>query len=181
MSTLKHGEPRLRVGGVFSSTDGVRFAISRVRREHPNAGVELRSSAPPPKDLEHSLLAGTRSKVLWAAITGGLLGGIGAFSLASLSAIAYPLATGGMEIIAGPPVGIITYEGTALGAILCTVAAVLLEGRIWRRARFEDPLAHHLVAGRWVLWIDDAKSANGDTLRGLMREVGALEVVSLEA
>lgn len=175
------GKQRLHVGGVFSSTDGVRLAISRLERSHPEAGLEMRSSSPPPKDLEHRILSGGRSKVLWAALAGGLLGGLSAYLIAALTALAYPLPTGGMSIIAGPPVGIITYEGTALGAILCTVAAVVLEGGVWKRARFEDPLAHHLVAGRWILWVEEAESADDDKLRGLLREVGALEVVSLKA
>ncbi|MEM1247619.1 MAG: quinol:electron acceptor oxidoreductase subunit ActD [Acidobacteriota bacterium] len=71
-----------------------------------------------------------RSKVLLFALVGAIVGGSSAFLLAAWSAKAYPLITGGMPLIAGPPVGLVTYEGTALGAVLATVLGVLLEGRL---------------------------------------------------
>ena len=84
---------------------------------------------------------GPKSRVLVYALGGALLGGLTVFLLATESAKAYPLVTGGMPIVAGPAVGLVTYEGTALGAILATVLGVLWEGRIFRRARSDDAAA----------------------------------------
>jgi hypothetical protein len=165
-----------RIGAVLYSISDVREAVARLRGRWPAAAIELRSSAPPPPDLEDALLGGGRSRVLWATVAGGLLGGTVAFLMATLTALAYPLHTGGMPMVSKPPIGIITYEGTALGAILATVVAVLFEGRIWRRSRFEDPLARHLVDGAWVLWIETKD--DGSEVEALLRECGAVELAT---
>ncbi len=92
-----------------------------------------------------------RSRVPLIAVTGGFLGGLGAFLLATVTAKLYPIVTGGMPIVAFPPVGIITYEGVALGAILATVAGVLLEGRLVRFGHRYSPLNQHVAEGRILL------------------------------
>lgn len=46
--------------------------------------------------------------------------------------IAYPLVTGGKPILGIPPMAIIMYEGTMLGAILFTVVGIVFESRLPR-------------------------------------------------
>ena len=46
--------------------------------------------------------------------------------------LAYPLVTGGKPILGIPPMAIIVYEGTMLGAITFTVAGVIFESRLPR-------------------------------------------------
>ena len=46
--------------------------------------------------------------------------------------IAYPLVTGGKPILGIPPMAIIIYEGTMLGAIIFTVVGVVFESRLPR-------------------------------------------------
>ena len=46
--------------------------------------------------------------------------------------IAYPLVTGGKPILGIPPMAIIMYEGTMLGAILFTVVGIIFESRLPR-------------------------------------------------
>ncbi|MCH8063777.1 MAG: DUF3341 domain-containing protein, partial [Chloroflexi bacterium] len=48
------------------------------------------------------------------------------------SQIAYPLVTGGKPILSIPPMVIVMYEGTMLGAILFTVIGIILESRLPR-------------------------------------------------
>ena len=82
----------------------------------------------------------------WMALTGAIIGGTGLFSLVALTSSAYPLPTGGMPIVALPPAGVITFEGVAIGAILCTVATVLYEcglPGLWSAGT--GPLDHHLA------------------------------------
>jgi hypothetical protein len=113
--------------------------------------VEVRGSIPLPADLDPEPAdARGRSRVLPAALAGALLGGLGAWLIATQTALSYPIHTGGMPLVAGPPVAIVTYEGTALGLILATVAAVVIEGRLWRRARMPEPL-DGLLADGWIL------------------------------
>ena len=46
--------------------------------------------------------------------------------------LAYPLVTGGKPILGIPPMAIIIYEGTMLGAIIFTVVGVVFESRLPR-------------------------------------------------
>lgn len=124
--------------------------------------IEVRSAFP--LDNLENAPPRRRSLVLPAALLGGLAGGVAAFLLASLTAQAYPLVTGGLPIVAGPPVAIVTYEGTALGVILATVAAVLLQGRLLRRSR-AGALDHHLAEGLMVVSLLEVDGAPLDRAR----------------
>ena len=55
---------------------------------------------------------------------GALCGLTAGIILTSMTQMAYPLVTGGKPIISIPPMAIITYEGTMLGAILFTVLGI---------------------------------------------------------
>lgn len=91
--------------------------------------VDVRSSAPVPGLQPAKSTAQRRPVVLIAALMGAFAGGLSAFLLATRTATAYPLPTGGMEIVAGPPVAIVTFEGTALGLMLATALAVVVAVR----------------------------------------------------
>jgi hypothetical protein len=71
-----------------------------------------------------------KSRIPWFALAGGLLGGVVGLSLAALTSLALRLPTGGMPIIAWPTVGIVTFELTALGAIMATLSRFLWEGSL---------------------------------------------------
>ena len=59
----------------------------------------------------------------------GLTAGI---ILTSATQLAYPLVTGGKPILSLPPMAIVTYEGTMLGAIIFTVIGIIFESRLPR-------------------------------------------------
>jgi hypothetical protein len=61
------------------------------------------------------------------ALCGAALGLLGGFSLATITALNYPLVKGGMPIVAPWTVGLITYETTMLGAVLATLVGLLVE------------------------------------------------------
>jgi hypothetical protein len=65
----------------------------------------------------------------WALVGAGI-GMVGGFSLATFTALAYPLVKGGMPIVSPWTVGLITYETTMLGAVLATLAGLLIELRL---------------------------------------------------
>ena len=48
------------------------------------------------------------------------------------SQLAFPLVTGGKPILSIPPMAIVMYEGTMLGAILFTVVGIIFESRLPR-------------------------------------------------
>ena len=67
----------------------------------------------------------------WPLI-GAACGFIVAIMLTTGTQLAYPLVTGGKPILSIPPITIITYEGTMLGAILFTVIGIIWESRLPR-------------------------------------------------
>lgn len=135
--------------------------------------IEVRS--PTPLEAGELPLPKPKSRVLLFALGGAVLGGLAAFALAAGTALAYPLPTGGMSIVAGPPVGVVTYEGTALGLILMTVLRVLWEGgllpgRAIRSGRGRpSELDGHVARGRQLLRIHALNEEQADRLRELCR------------
>ena len=86
-----------------------------------------------------------------------------------------------MSIVAGPPVGVVTYEGTALGLILMTVLRVLWEGgllpgRAIRSGRGRpSELDRHVAEGRLLLRVHGLSEEQTAQLRELCR-TSAFEV-----
>jgi hypothetical protein len=64
------------------------------------------------------------------ALCGAAIGMVGGFSLATITALNYPIVKGGMPIVSPWPVGLVTYETTMLGAILATLIGLLVELRL---------------------------------------------------
>jgi hypothetical protein len=147
---------------VFSSESDVRDALDRLAEAGIGADdIELRSSIP----LGHDVLPaglGLRSRVPAMAVLGGLLGGTGAFLLNSFASLAYPLPTGGMPLVALPPSAVITFEGLALGAILCTVGTVLYECRLPARSKPQGLLDEHLAAGGIIVAVRSGEALSAE-------------------
>ncbi len=162
-------EPQRLIARFREESDVVR-AVSALQEKGLDDGrVSVLSNVP----LEE--VPSRPSRVLWYSLVGGLVGGTSVFLVASLSAKAYPLVTGGMPIVAGPPVGLVTYEGTALGAILATVLGVLLEGRVLAKTAVAPESAAALAGNLHVLEVDVAAAPSEvDELRALL---GAAEQV----
>lgn len=158
----------LRAAVEAALESGVAASQIEVRSPSPLEGGEL----PLPKP---------RSRVLLFALAGAVLGGLTAFGLAAGTALAYPLPTGGMSIVAGPPIGVVTYEGTALGLILMTVLRVLWEGGLLpgqagRSGRGRpSELDRHVADGRVLLRIHGLDEERTARLREICR-VSAVEV-----
>ncbi len=61
---------------------------------------------------------------------GALLGLTSGILITAMSQVAYPLVTGGKPVLSLPPMAIVCYEGTMLGAILFTVIGIIFESRL---------------------------------------------------
>jgi hypothetical protein len=135
-----------RLHAAFASPYDLRDALRRLAADGvAPRDIEVRSSAP----LDHDVFpdgARVHSRMPWMALLGALSGGTAFFLMVKLTSEAYPLPTGGMPIVALPPAGVITFEGVAIGAIICTVATVLYEcGLPGRWSARSGPLDHHLA------------------------------------
>ena len=135
----------------FDSVSDAQDALEQLAEAGVAASeIEVRSSIP----LVHEVCPvglEVRSRVPLMAVVGGLVGATVAFLLVSLTSQAYPLPTGGMPIVPLPTAGVITFEGLALGAILCTVATVLYESRLPRLGGRSGPLDQHLASGSIIV------------------------------
>ena len=167
------------VEAVFERVEDVRAVVEAVLESGVAADqVEVRS--PVPLEEDELPLPKPKSRVLLFALVGAVLGGLTAFGLAAGTALAYPLPTGGMSIVAGPPIGVVTYEGTALGLIIVTVLRVLWEGgllpgRAIRSGRGRaSELDHHVANGRLLLRVHSLSEEQTGRLREFCR-VAALE------
>ena len=63
---------------------------------------------------------------------GALIGITVGIILTSMTQLAYPLTQGGKPILSLPPMAVITYESTMLGAIIFTVLGIIFESRLPR-------------------------------------------------
>jgi hypothetical protein len=110
----------------------------------------------------------------WIAAAGGLVGGLLGFWFISFTQKAYPLITGGMQIVTKWPDGIITYELTMLGAILSTVATLLITARIpdWRRHVFDPGVGE----GKILIGVVNAPESCQDEIRRRLCSAGAGDV-----
>src|SRR5262249_25093244 len=74
-----------------------------------------------------------RTRLWYIASAGGALGCLAAAWLTRFTEVAWPLPTGNMPIVAWWPNLIVVFEMTMLGAILATVATLVVTGRLVRR------------------------------------------------
>ena len=108
-----------------------------------------------------------------------LVGAIIGFTIALLftagTQISYPLVTGAKPLLSIPPMTIIMYEGTMLGAIVFTVLGILFESRLpKRRLGLYDTRITEGYIGVLVACPEDRVSLAASTLR----DAGAEEVKS---
>lgn len=150
-----------RVHAAFASPYDVRDALRQLSKDGvARKDIEIRSSAP----LDHDVFpdgAGVRSRMPWTALLGAVTGGTAFFMMVKLTSEAYPLPTGGMPIVALPAAGVITFEGIAIGAILCTVATVFFEcglPGLWSTG--SGPLDHHLADDHVLVTVRCDESAS---------------------
>lgn len=158
---------------VFGSVADARDALQKLGAAGVPAGeIEVRSSIP----LEGVQPVGSepRTRVPLMAVIGGVLGATAAILLVALTSLAYPLPTGAMPIVPAMTTGIITFEGTAIGAILCTVGTVFVEGGLLRFGHPPQPLDAYLAAGNIIIAVRSPAGATADwTSRALATDATA--------
>jgi hypothetical protein len=110
----------------FTEHTQARAAVRRLLKDGIDPGaMEVMSSQP--IHGEPIIPEKRPTKLRTWALTGAAVGLVGGFSLATVTALNYPLIKGGMPIVAPWTVGLITYETTMLGAVLATLAGLLVE------------------------------------------------------
>jgi hypothetical protein len=127
------------VYGLYADGDAAQRAVNALR----SAGVDERDvevmSAEPMEHFEFGQMNKT-TRIWYIASGGGLLGLLFSTWLTRMTELAWPLPTGNMPIVAWWPNLIVIFELTMLGAILATVATLIVAGGLLRkRPSFYDP------------------------------------------
>jgi hypothetical protein len=144
----------------FRTPAEARVALNRLGQDGvAPENVEVRSSVPLEHDV-HPVGATIRSKIPWTSLAGAILGGTAFFMMVKLTSEAYPLPTGGQPIVALPPAGVITFEGVAIGAVLTTVATVLLECGLPAFRKQPGPLDHHIALDHVLVSVKQDEGAS---------------------
>ncbi len=118
--------------GLFQDPEQVADATSKLRDTgFPAEDLDIYSGTPYPEGSFGEHVAGHRLYV-WPII-GAICGFTMAILVTAGTQISYPLVTGGKPILSIPPMTIITYEGTMLGALIFTVLGILFESRLPNR------------------------------------------------
>lgn len=109
---------------------------------------------------------------------GALCGLTAGILLTSMTQMAYPLVTGGKPILSLPPMAIITYEATMLGAILFTVLGILFESRLpgFKPKLYDDRITQGYIGVH--VTCEDGQVAD---VEQALTQAGAVEVKRGEA
>jgi hypothetical protein len=118
--------------GLFQDPEQVVVAMDGLKENgFPGEDLDVYSGSPFPEGSfgEHD----PAHRLYMFPLVGALIG----FSIGLLwtagTQISYPLITGGKPILSIPPMTVIMYENTMLGAIIFTVLGVLFESRLPKR------------------------------------------------
>jgi hypothetical protein len=113
----------------FTEHTQARAAVRRLLQDGiPSSAMEAMSSQPIHGEAIVPQQPATKLRT-WA-LSGAVVGLIGGLSLATITALNYPLVKGGMPIVSPWTVGLIAYETTMLGAVLATLVGLLVELRL---------------------------------------------------
>lgn len=104
---------------------------------------------------------------------GATLGLASAIILTSMTQVAYPLVTGGKPILSLPPMAVVSYEGTMLGAILFTVLGIIFESRL---PKLKMGLYDTRITEGYIGLLVNAEEAQHSRIDSILQESGAVEV-----
>ena len=104
---------------------------------------------------------------------GALLGLTSGILLTSMTQMAYPLVTGGKPILSLPPMAVVSYEGTMLGAILFTVLGIIFESRL---PRLKMGLYDTRITEGYIGVLVQAEEDQHDRLTNVLNQAGAVDI-----
>ena len=145
--------------GLYTEEDAAADALDNLR----DAGFE---------ENEYEILTGTpypegtfgeaephHNLYRWPLI-GAACGFTGGLIITAGTQMAYPLITGGKPILSIPPMAIIMYEGTMLGAIIFTIIGIIFESRLPRL--FMGAYSEKITEGHIGVTVTTEEGRTGD-------------------
>ena len=105
---------------------------------------------------------------------GALLGFFSGLLITLGTQVSFPLVTGGKPIASFPPMIIIMYEGTMLGALIFTTIGIIIESRL---PRLTGPgLYDTRITEGHIALVLDAPAERISAAEGVFREAGAVDI-----
>jgi len=126
------------VYGLFATPELAQQAVDGLRDSGVSEHEITVQSSEPLEEYEF----GTRDRntlMPWIAVLGAAIGMATGYFLTSITQQAWPIATGGMPIVTNWSNLIIIFELTMLGAIVATVATLVVTARLGRAGGLYDP------------------------------------------
>ena len=120
----------------------------------------------------------SRHRLYVFPLAGAICGLTAGILLTSMTQLAYPLVTGGKPILAIPPMAIISYEATLLGAILFTVIGIIFESRL---PRLKLGLYDNRITEGLIGVLVECDEAQVPRVEQVLTQAGAVDVKREEA
>ena len=155
--------------GIYQQPDDVADGVTRLRQAgFTDNDFDVLSGTPYPEGAFGERIAA--HKLFIFPLIGAICGFSAGLLITAGAQLSYPLVTGGKPILSIPPMLIIMFEGTMLGAILFTVIGVIFESRLPRFGLgVYDPRITEGYIGLLVACPEDRVSHTAQ----LLRESGA--------
>jgi hypothetical protein len=160
------------LSAAFDNSEQATFAVRELRQAAGIGDIQIRTPYP----LSGLPTGIGSSRIPLFSFLGALLGGVAGFLMATMTALSFPIPTGGMPIVAWGPVGIVTYEATMLGAILATFAGFLYELRLPKLGPIPYDDTHPGSALRLTVHCDTKDQL--DLARGILEDAEAKGIKS---
>ena len=156
--------------GLFRDPDAVADALDAVRAAgYGEHDVTILSDTPYPDGAFGE--GETRHNLYVYPFVGAICGFVVGLLVTIGTQLAYPMVTGGKPILAIPPMTIVLYGGTLLGAIVVTILGILVESRLPDLGA--SPYDRRISEGYLGLAITSPR----DDAERILREAGAVDVV----
>jgi hypothetical protein len=107
-------------------------------------------------------------------LLGALIGITVGIILTSMTQLAYPLTQGGKPILSLPPMAVVTYETTMLGAIIFTVLGIVFESRL---PKLKLGLYDTRITEGYIGVLVTAEEEELPQVSGILTQAGAVDVV----
>ena len=91
-----------------------------------------------------------------------------------MTQLAYPLTQGGKPILSLPPMAVITYETTMLGAIMFTVLGIIFESRL---PKLKMGLYDTRITEGYIGVLVTVEEEQLSEVSGILTQAGAVDVV----
>ncbi len=158
--------------GLYQTPEAAADAVSNLQQAGiPHNNYEILSGVPYPEGTFGE--PPVRHKLYVFPLIGAAIGFILAVMEGVGTQLAYPMVTGGKPILSIPPIIIIAYELTLLGAIIFTVIGIVFESRLPRPAvgLYDTRITEGLIGV-----ICTCPQERVEEVRGFLQRAGAIEV-----